>query len=61
VFEDESEYFFVKVINEMIEEPLPAILSNDPLGTSHCHGDLRLFDLGNTIDEMDSNIDFTHL
>jgi len=33
VFEDESECFLVDVINEMIEKALPAILSNDPLGT----------------------------
>ena len=30
VFEDEFECFFVDVINEMVEEALPAILSNDP-------------------------------
>ena len=33
VFEDESNYFFVDVIDEIIEKALPAVLSNDPLGT----------------------------
>ena len=33
VFEDESECFFVDMIDGVIEEALPAILSNAPLGT----------------------------
>ena len=32
MLEDESECFFIDVIDEMIEEALLAILSNDPLG-----------------------------
>jgi len=59
VFEDESECFFVDVIDEMIEEALPTILSSDPFRTYLSHGDLRLCDLGSTIDEMDSTLDFT--
>ena len=57
MLEDESKYFFVDVINEMIEEALPAILSSDPSETYLSHGDLRLFDLGSTIDEIDSTPD----
>jgi len=53
VLEDESECFFIDVIDEMIEEALPAILCNDPLGICLFHGDLRLFDLGSAIDKMD--------
>ena len=56
VFEDESECFFVDVIDKMIEEALPAIMSNDSLGTCLSYGDLRLFDLRSTTDGMDSNI-----
>jgi len=41
----------------MIEEALLAILSNDALGVCLFHGDLRLFDLGSIIDEMDSTLD----
>jgi len=59
MFEDESKCFFVDVIDEMIEEALPAILSSDPLGTCLSHGDLILFGLGSAIDEMDSTLDFT--
>jgi len=59
VFEDESECFFIDVIDEMIEEALPAILSSDPLETCLSHGDLGLCDLESTIDEMDSTLDFT--
>jgi len=33
VFKDESKCFFIVVIDEMIEEALPASLCNDPLGT----------------------------
>jgi len=44
----------------MIEEALPAILCSDPLGTYLSRGDLRLCDLGSTIDEMDSTLDFIH-
>jgi len=33
MLKDECEYFFVNIINEMIEEALPATLSNYPLGT----------------------------
>ena len=33
VFEDESECFFVDIIDGMIEKALPAILNSDPLGT----------------------------
>jgi len=58
VFEDESKCFFVDVIDEMIEEALPAILSSDPLGTCLSRGDLRLCDLGSAIDEVDSTLDF---
>jgi len=43
----------------MIEEALHAILNSDPLGTYLSYGDLRLFDLGSTIDEMDSTLDST--
>ena len=39
VLEDESEYFFINVTDEMIEEALPAILCNDPLGTCLFYGD----------------------
>ena len=56
---DRSECFFIDVIDEMIEEALLAILSSDPLGTYLSRGDLRLYDLGSTIDEMDSTLDFT--
>ena len=59
VFEDEYKCFFVDVIDEMIEEALPAILNSDPLGTCLSYGDLRLFDLRGTIDEVDSNLDST--
>ena len=59
VFEDESECFFVDVIDEMIEEALLAILSNDPLGICLSHEDLRLFDLGSMIGEMNSTFDST--
>ena len=59
MFEDESKCFFVDVIDDVIKESLPIILSNYPLGTWLCYGDLRLFDVGNTIDEMDSNLDST--
>ena len=45
MFEDESECFFVNVINEIIEEGLLAVLSNDPSGTCLFYGNLRLFDL----------------
>ena len=61
MFEDESECFFVDVIDEMIKEALPAILISDPLGTCLSRGDLRLCDLGSAIDEMDYSLDFTHL
>jgi len=57
VFVDESECFFADVIDEIIEEALPTILSNYPLETYLSHGDLTLFDLGSVIDEMDSNLD----
>jgi len=57
VFEDESEC--LDMIDEMIEEVLPAIMSNDPLGTCLSHEELRLFDLGSAIDKMDSNLDST--
>jgi len=59
VFEDESECFFVDVIDEIIKEALPAILSSDPQGTCLASGDLRLRDLGSTINEMDSTLDST--
>ena len=59
LFEDEYEYFFVDVIDEMIEEALPAILNNHTLGSYLSHGDLRLCDLGSTLDEMDPTLDFT--
>ena len=59
VFEDESECFFVDVIDEMNEEALPAILTSYPLGTCLSRGDLRLCDLGSAIDEMDYSLDFT--
>ena len=59
VFEDESECFFVDVIDEIIEEALPAILSNDPLDICLSHEDLRLFDLGSMICEMNSTFDST--
>jgi len=41
MFEDESECFFVDVIDEMIKEALPAILTSDPLGTCLSRGYLR--------------------
>ena len=59
MFEDESEGFFIDVTDEMIEEALPAIMSSNPFGACLFHGDLRLFNFGSIIDEMDSNIDFT--
>jgi len=59
VLEDESECFFVYVIDRMIEEVLPAMRSKDILGTCLPHGDLRLFNLGITIDDMDSTFDST--
>jgi len=58
VLEDESGCFFIDVIDEMIEEAWLAILCNDPLRTCLSHGDLRLFDLGSAIDEMDLTLDF---
>ena len=57
VVEDESEYFFIDVIDEMIEEASPSLLCNDPLGTYRSYRDLRLFDLGSAIDEMDLSPD----
>ena len=51
--------FFVDMIDGMIEEALPAILSINPLGTYLSHGDLRLFDVGSTIGEMNSMFDST--
>jgi len=45
LFEDESGCFFVDMIDSMVEEALPAILSIDPLGTCLFHGDMSLFDL----------------
>ena len=59
MFEDESECFFVNIIDGMIEEALPAILNSDPLGTCLSYGDLRLFELESTIDEMNSTLDST--
>jgi len=59
VFEDESECFFVDMIDGMIEEALPTILSIDPLRTCLFHGDLRLFDVGSTTGEMNSTVDST--
>ena len=59
MFEDESECFFINVIDKMIEEVLHAILSNDPLGACLSRGNLRLFDLGSTTNEMDSTLDST--
>jgi len=50
---------FVDVINERIEEDLRTILSNGPFETYLTYGDLRLFDLESTIDEMDSTLDST--
>jgi len=58
-FEHESKCFFVDVIDEIINEALPTIMSNDPLGACVSYRDLRLFAIGNTIDEMDSNLGFT--
>jgi len=59
MFEDESECFFVDVIDEIIEEALPAILSGDPLGTCLSYWDLRLFNLRSVIHKMDSTLDST--
>ena len=59
MFEDESECFFIDVIDEMIKEALPTILSNNPLETYLLYGDLRLFDLGSIIDEMDFTLNST--
>jgi len=57
VLEDESKCFFIDEIDEIIEEALPAILCNDPLGTYLSDGDLRLFDLESVIYEMDLTLD----
>jgi len=38
VFEDESKCLLIDVIDEMIKEALPAILSNDHLGTYLSYG-----------------------
>ena len=59
VFEDESECFFIDVIDELIKEASPAILNKYPLGTYLFHGDLKLFDLGSTTGELDSNLNST--
>ena len=59
VFEDESKCCFVDVIDEMIKEALPTILSNNPLGTCLFHRCFILFDLESTIDEMQSMLDST--
>ena len=59
MFEDKSECFFIDVIDEIIEKALLTILSNDPLGACLSHEDLRLFNLGNIMDEIDSNLDST--
>ena len=59
MFEDEHEFFFVDVIDEMIKEALLAIMISDPFVTNLSHEDLRLFNLGSTIDEMYSNLDST--
>ena len=58
-FEHESKCFFVDVIDEIINEALPTIMSNDPLGAYLSHKDLRLFAIGSTTYEMDSNLDST--
>jgi len=42
MLEDESECFFIDVIDEMIEEDLPAIMNKGPLGTYLSHRDLGL-------------------
>jgi len=47
------------MIDGMIEEALPTILSSDPLGACLSHGDLRLFDIGSTTGEMNSTLDST--
>jgi len=56
VLKDESECFFIDVIDEIIEEDLPTILNKDPLGTCLLHRDLGLFHLESTIGELDSTL-----
>jgi len=48
------------MIDEIIEEVLPTILSTDPLGTYRFDGNLSLFNLGSTVDEVDYNLNPTH-
>ena len=57
MFEDEYECSFIDVIEEIIEEALLDILTCDSFGTYLSHRDLKLSDLGSTIDEMDSTLD----
>jgi len=57
--EDESECFFNDVIDEMIEEVLPAILNKDFLGACLSYRNLGLFDLKSTTGELDSTLDST--
>ena len=59
MLEDESECFFIDLIDKIIKEALPALLNKDPLGTCLSHGDLGFFNLGSTISELDSNLDST--
>ena len=62
MLEDKSKCLFVDVVEEMIEEPRPAIVKQDPLGTCLSHRDLGLFNLGSAIGELDSTLDsISHL
>jgi len=53
VVKDESKCFIVDVLDEIIEDALLDILNKDSLETCLFYGDLGLFDLGSTMDEMD--------
>ena len=59
VLKDESECFFITVINEIIQEALPTILNKDPFVTYPSYGNLELFDLESTTGKLDSNLNST--
>ena len=56
MFKDQSECFFVNVIDQMIEEASPTFLSNDPLRNSFSCGGFEIFWLReyNRWDELNS-------
>ncbi|XP_021747322.1 uncharacterized protein LOC110713162 [Chenopodium quinoa] len=55
--ENESECFLVELIDELVEESLPALISKDALETSISHENLKHMDLGDVLEESISIID----